>query len=602
MIKKYNYILVLISSTCLLLFLVVAVNAQPADWRNVKYGSPIYTNGYCDQPYVVVLDNGNWLCVFTTNTGHEGSGGQHIVSCTSADKGKSWSTPVKIEDPGNESASWAMPYLTDYGRVYVFYNYNGDKIHELNGNKNIREDMLGWYCYKYSDDHGSTWSRRYRLDVPKTAADLNNDWDGEVQIMWGIGKPVDMDGGMMFGFTKIRQYMLNNSEGWFFRCDNINTEKDIEKLKWTMLPDSQNGLKNDLLGPINAEQNIFQMNNSSIYCIYRTISGHPAESYSFDGGKTWTTPCVPKYENGIELKNPRACPRIWKCKNGKYLFWYHNHGGWNFNGRNPAWISGGIEREGKILWSQPEILLYEEETGVRMSYPDLVEQNGKYWITETNKENARCHEIPAYFFDMIWTQFERSSLTIENLLYEWTEETLKPESTINPISEIENQFNKGFTLDLRLELGDLVTGQVILKAKSKNGKTVELRTSEYGSVEIELMDGNNSDTWNSDPGLIPAYGSHCISVTVDNGPKIIQFVIDGIVCNGRDFRQYGWGRFKVNMEDFGFDNIEIGRLLEGQLRPKGRLTNLRVYNRPLMNTELIGNHKNYLNQKTNAPK
>ena len=602
MIKKHNYILVLISSTCLLLFLVVVVNAQPTDWRNVKYGSPIYTNGYCDQPYVVVLDNGNWLCVFTTNTGHEGSGGQHIVSCTSADKGKSWSTPVKIEEPGKESASWAMPYLTDYGRVYVFYNFNGDKIHELNGSKNIREDMLGWYCYKYSEDQGRTWSQRYRLDVPKTAADLNNDWDGEVQIMWGIGKPVDMDGGMMFGFTKIRQYMLNNSEGWFFRCDNINTEKDIEKLKWTMLPDSQNGLKNDLLGPINAEQNIFQMNNSSIYCIYRTISGHPAESYSFDGGKTWTTPCVPKYENGIELKNPRACPRIWKCKNGKYLFWYHNHGGWNFNGRNPAWISGGIERDGKILWSQPEILLYEEEIGVRMSYPDLVEQNGKYWITETNKENARCHEIPAHFFDMIWTQFERTSVTRENLVYEWTRERLKPKSILNTSTKIKNQFQKGFTLDLRMELEDLAIGQVILKAKSKNGKTVELRTSEYGSVEIVLMDGNNSDSWNSDPGLIPAFGKHCVSVTVDNGPKIIQFVVDGIVCNGRDFRQYGWGRFKINMEDFEFDNIEIGELLEGQLRPKGRLTNLRVYNRPLMNTELIGNHKNFINQKSNIKK
>lgn len=592
--KKVKNISIVLITICLSLLLITPMDAQSSDWRNVKHGSQIYTNGYCDQPYVVVLNNGTWLCVFTTNAGHEGTGGQHIVCCTSKDKGKFWSDPVKIEEPGKESASWSMPYLTDYGRVYVFYDYNGDKIHELNGKKNIREDMLGWYCYKYSEDEGKTWSKRYRLDVRKTTADLNNDWKGEVQIMWGIGKPVDVDNGMMFAFTKIGKYMIDCSEGWFFRCDNINTEKDPEKLKWVMLPESQNGLKNETLGPINAEQNVFQMHNGTIYCMYRTISGYPAESYSYDGGKTWTMPGVPVYENGIELKNPRACPRIWKCKNGKYLFWYHNNGGWNFNGRNPAWISGGIEKDGKILWGQPEILLYEDEIGIRMSYPDLIEQDGKYWITETNKENARCHEIPEDFFNMIWSQPERKIITTEGLLKEWSEKELITEATLHLPSKNQYDFQRGFTLDFRIELGDLDPGQVILSVRSENGKQIELRTGEYGSVEIVLKDGNNSDSWNSDPGLINAYGEHCVSVIVDNGPKIIQFVIDGIVCNGRDFRQFGWSRFVANMEDFNFDNIDVGELASGQIRPKGRLTNLRIYNRPLMNTELIGNHRNFM--------
>ena len=601
MIGKSRIFLIAISSICILLFSTTLTNAQPSDWRNVKHGYPIYTNGYCDQPYVVVLDNGTWLCVFTTNEGHEGSGGQHIVSCTSENQGKTWSVPVKIEEPRKESASWAMPYLTDYGRVYVFYNYNGDKIHELKGKK-IREDMIGWYCYKYSEDEGKTWSQRYRLDVPKTAADMHNDWNGEVQIMWGIGKPVDVEEGMMFAFTKIRKYMLDYSEGWFFRCDNINTEKDPKKLKWVMLPESQNGLKNEALGPINAEQNIFQMQNGSIYCMHRTISGYPAESYSSDGGKTWTLPQPPIYENGIELKTPRACPRIWKCENGKYLFWYHNHGGWNFDSRNPAWISGGIEKNGKIVWSQPEILLYEEEIGIRMSYPDLIEQGGKYWITETNKENARCHAIPDDFFNMIWSQFERDSIAEENLLVEWAQKDLKPDTILSLSSKEQIEFRRGFTLDFRLTLSDLASGQVILSAVSENNKKIELRTSEYGSVEITMSDDLYTDSWNSDPGLINAYDEHCISIIVDNGPKIIQFVVDGIVCNGRDFRQFGWSRFKANMGDFDFDNIKIGKLTKGALRPYGKLNNLRIYNRPLMNTELIGNHKNFRNKKANAKK
>lgn len=577
---------------------------QMDDWRNVKYGYPIYTNGYCDQPYVVVLENGKWLCVFTTNAGHEGTGGQHIVSSLSEDQGKTWSDPVQIEKPGTESASWAMPYLTEYGRVYVFYDYNGDKIHELKGDydypnfdrNNIREDMLGWYCYKYTDDEGKSWSERYRLDVRKTEVDLSNNWQGEVQIMWGIGKPVDVDEGMMFAFTKIRQYMLDYSEGWFFRCDNINRVRNPKKLEWSMLPDGQTGLKNEKYGPINAEQNIFQMNNGTIYCMHRTISGHPLEAYSYDGGKSWTLPEVPMYENGIKLKNPRACPRIWKCKNGKYLFWYHNNGSWNFTSRNPAWISGGIEKDGKIIWSQPEILFYEENPDVRMSYPDLIEQDGNYWITETNKVNARCHSVPADFLNLIWTQFEIKSKTTENLIAEWNEKELKFNSDLKIPETHEIDWKKGFTIDFMIELGDLAPGQLILASQSKNGKTVKIQTDEYGSVRIILSDGINTDYWNSDPGLIPAYGEHCISVTVDNGPKIIQFVVDGTVCNGRDFRQYGWGRYKVNMEDFSFDAIQTGELARGMIRPPGRLTNLRIYNRPLMNTELIGNHRNFMNE------
>jgi hypothetical protein len=566
-----------------------AVSAQVTDWRNVKNGHLISSNGYCDQPYVVVLPDRKWLVVFTTNEGHEGSGGQHIVSSISVDQGKTWSKPVQIEHPGAESASWAMPYLTTYGRVYVFYDYNGDKIHELNGKKNIREDMLGWYCYKYSDDGGLTWSERHRLDVPNKPVDRRNDWNGKYQIQWGIGKPVDVDKGMMFAFSKIGKYLLYDTEGWFFRCDNINTEKDQAKLKWVMLPEGETGVKNEKLSPTNEEQNIFQMNDGALYCMERTISGHPAEAYSRDGGKTWTTPQVPKYLDGIEMKNPRACPRIWKCKNGKYLFWYHNNGSWNFKSRNPAWVSGGIEKDGKIIWSQPEILLYEEEIEKRMSYPDLIEQDGKYWITETNKEEAKCNEVPTSFLNALWSQFELSTVAEKDLVKQWTADELRPNSVLQAP---QSDYQRGFTLDAAIDLEDLAAGQKIAFIKSTNGKTVELRTGEYGSVEVVLSDGVHTDAWHSDPGLIPAYGTHAVTVIVDNGPKIIQFVVDGTVCNGRDFRQYGWGTFTSNMGDMRFDQISLGQLSEGQNRPAGKLSLLRLYNRPLMNTEAIGNYRN----------
>jgi hypothetical protein len=318
--------------------------------------------------------------------------------------------------------------------------------------------------------------------------------------------------------------------------------------------------------------------------MHRTIAGHPAESYSFDKGRSWTLPQVPRYENGFELKNPRACPRIWKCKNGKYLFWYHNNGGWDYGRRNPAWISGGIERDGKIIWGQPEILLYEEEVNIRMSYPDLIEQDGKYWITETNKKDARCHLIPQDFLNKIWSQFDVNSLTGEGLKGEWKEDNLKPKSVLNVPTTSANEYARGFTFDFKLELDDLTAGQVIFSTKTSNGKSVVLQTGDYGSIEIILSDGAQTSKWNSDPGLIKAFGVHDIAVTVDNGPRIIQFIVNGNICNGRDFRQYGWTNYKSNIEDIDFNELVIERY-------RGRLKNLRIYNRPLMNTELIGNHR-----------
>jgi len=437
-----------------------------------------------------------------------------------------------------------------------------------------------------------SYSFRYRLPVRKTNVDYQNDWNGEVQILWGIGKPVDVNEGMMFAFTKIGKYMLENSEGWFFRCDNINSEKDPEKLNWIMLPDGEEGLKNlQLFGPINAEHNIFQMNSGDIYCMYRTISGHPAESYSSDLGASWSLPAIPQNYTGRNMKNPRACPRIWKCKNGNYLFWYHNHGGWNFNDRNPAWISGGIEKNGKILWSQPEILFYEEDPSVRMSYPDLIEVGSRYWITETNKEHGRCHKVPASFLETLWSQFELATVAEKGLVYNITREKLGPGKTI-PVSGLPAlNVPGGITLDMQVEIQDLAPGQLIVSNMDDEGKGFKIETGDYGSIALSYSDGTYSGNWNSDRGLIKAYGKTQVGIVLDNEPGIIQFVVNGIVCDGGSYRQFGWGRFDRETGDVFNGDWTFSELAPGQIRPTGMLNSLRIYNRAVMNTELIGNHR-----------
>ncbi|MBX6314992.1 MAG: hypothetical protein IRY99_19065, partial [Isosphaeraceae bacterium] len=42
-----------------------------ADPRNLAGGAVIPDEGYCDQPYVVITKDGNWLCTLTTGKGVE---------------------------------------------------------------------------------------------------------------------------------------------------------------------------------------------------------------------------------------------------------------------------------------------------------------------------------------------------------------------------------------------------------------------------------------------------------------------------------------------------------------------------------------------------
>ena len=73
------------------LLLALLTPTSDQDPRNIRNGLVIPDEGYCDQPYVVVLPDGAWLCVMTTGSSHEGQDGQHVVSLRSSDRGRSWS-------------------------------------------------------------------------------------------------------------------------------------------------------------------------------------------------------------------------------------------------------------------------------------------------------------------------------------------------------------------------------------------------------------------------------------------------------------------------------------------------------------------------------
>lgn len=389
---------------------------QPVPPVDIASGREIPSEGYCDQPYVVTRPSGEWLCTMTTGRAREGSRGQHVVAIRTGDRGRTWSEPVDIEPADGPEASWVMPFITPSGRVYAFYTYNAADLREVIADTEYarhRVDTLGEYAFRYSDDGGRTWSPRHVIPVRETAIDRANPYGGRVRFFWGVGKPVDVGGAMMLGFAKVGRFgegFMAESEGWFLRCENILTETDPDRLRWQTLPEGDRGLRSPG-GPVADEANLTSLSDGSLFCTYRTTDGHPCHAYSRDGGRTWTPPeYMTTHPGGPKVPHPRAANLVRRLDGGpwagRFVYWFHNHGGRGYEGRNPAWMMGGVERDsprGKVIhWGRPVAMLYDRDPSVRISYPDFVWDDGRLYITETQKTVARVHEIPEGLLASLW--------------------------------------------------------------------------------------------------------------------------------------------------------------------------------------------------------
>jgi len=596
------------------------------DWRHIQRGKVIPDLSYSDQPFIVKTDDGAWLCCLTTGAGHEGQSGQIVITQRSVDQGRTWEDMVHVEPARGPEASYAVMLKVPSGRVYIFYNHNTDNLRKAKaddppyrGGWCSRVDSLGYYVFKYSDDHGKTWSaKRYPIPVREFEIDRNNPYQGEVRYFWNVGKPFVLDGRGYVSLHKVGGLgvgFFTSNEGVLLMSENILTETDPEKIRWQTLPDGEIGLRTPPGGgPVAAEHSYSLLSDGSIYCVYRTIDGHPVNCYSRDGGHTWEPPQYKRYADGRLMKHPRAANFAWRCSNGKFLYWFHNHGGrfirehpqrasMAYNDRNPVWLCGGLEADspsGKVIrWTQPEILIYDDDPFVRMSYPDLVEQSGQYYVTETQKDVARVHRIDPQLLDLLWRQFDLKEVATKGLVLSLDETNgeVPGSAKMPPLPRfVERDRNRkdygtkdlrtGFSLDVWLELKSLEPGQVLVDNRTEAGKGLALGTTEDRTIEIVLNDGRTENRWDCDPCLIEADTLHHLVVTVDGGPKIVTFVVDGRFCDGADHRQFGWGRFSFHLRDvIGTNALRIGPDLKGQVR------SLRIYDRCLLTSEAIGNYR-----------
>jgi hypothetical protein len=637
---------------------------QP-DPRNLSQGREIPVENYCDQPYVIRTSDGAWLCTLTTGPGKEGHPGQHVICMRSTDQGRTWGERVDLEPADGPESSYSVLLQTPAGRVYCFYNHNTDNVREIvgdeayyHGRRETRVDSLGYFVFKYSDDQGRTWSQqRHVVPIRAFAIDRENPYGGNIRFGWNVGKAFVLREAAYVPFHKVGSFgegLFSRSEGVLLRSDNLLTERDPARIRWETLPDGDIGLRAPAGGgPIAEEQSCVPLSDGSLYCIYRTIAGSPAFSISRDGGHTWSQPRFLAYADGRSVRHPRAANFVWKCANGKYLYWFHNNG-WNgYNNlqgsgsRNVAWLSGGVERDGGIAWSQPETVLYGEDFFQGPSYPDLIEEDGRYFLTETQKTVARVHELDRGLLESLWSQLEAGGcgLTRDGLLLELpgivpacnqtvaaaagrgeadprpaaaaTEcGTADPRPSVSakatadkpaaatecgataampPLPEFVTRdywakgpgrvdLNGGFSLELVVQLDSLAEGQVLLDSRDAAGAGLALVTTARGTLELLMHDGRGECRWDCDPGAIRPGARHHVVVSIDGGPRLIQFLIDGRLCDGAGRRMYGWGRFSpVLRHANGAPQVRIAPRLQG------KIWKLRIYGRCLHTGEAVAN-------------
>ena len=258
--------------------------------------------------------------------------------------------------------------------------------------------------------------------------------------------------------------------------------------------------------------------------------------------------------------------------------------------------------EGKVIrWSQPEIVLYDDDPYIRMSYPDLVEEGGKYFLTETQKDVARVHPIDPELLEGLWSQLADPRPATEGVLLAL------------PAA--------GQPMPAQVALPALPAFTARDSARADYG-TKDLRAGLFGGTvaEVEFPGRRASAAGQSHAGrqgLLPADGGrrrrgnraqrraqrkplglairacsrpgkrHHVVVIVDGGPKIITLRRRRAAVRRRRLRGSSAGAVSIRISAAP----AATRRCASAAGIQGEIESLRIYRRALRTSEAIGNSR-----------
>lgn len=456
-----------------------ARHAPPADPRRFENGEFLFTNGYIDQPYTVVCEDGSWLTVVTTSNFSEASGDFFLLTTRSRDEGRTWSRPVAvIEPPTFYRPAWATLMRGPGKRVFCFYNV-----------KESRGDTRGRlrFCYRWSDDHGATWSDA-RGEIPLER--LDHEAPEVSPNGWSVCPPFHRDGKVYLTFTRFVPPGRSEGRGFLFRSPDLLTAAHPAAATWERLPQDHRGLRNDEVESSCQEEHIVVplAAPGHLYAVWRTGSGVALEACSRDDGATWTpgTPVRFAGGDGDLLRQPLACMLPARLRDGRFVLWFHNASGPERGKpslpRDVAWASLGEERDGRLYWSQPEVISYGYDLPANhlgLSYPGVIEHEAGVSFLCTDKMTARRLLFPRDTIDAMRRQLAAGACAP-------LEGCIEVEPGSGPVA----RSRSGFTLELSFTHRPSRAGRDLVTLRDEGGARVGGIAIPAGSdhLECELVD------------------------------------------------------------------------------------------------------------------
>jgi hypothetical protein len=256
-------------------------------------------------------------------------------------------------------------------------------------------------------------------------------------------------------------------------------------------------------------------------------------------------------------------------------------------------LSAGQLKEGRLRWSQPELVAYVDGGLKGCSYPDLIEEGGRCSVFSTQKSECRVMEIEPELLEGLWSQgsLKRvATLELATNVQDCASITSVAAPKIAPLcgdlqhGSSARTFNPGgLTIEAVTRFDDLAPDQILLDSRDNSGRGWVLRSSDHQTLRFEMCDGINAAYWDCDSGLLKPNTLHDVAVVVDGFSKTICFVVDGVLCDGGARRPYGYGRFSSSFKD-----ISGGKVLR-LAGHDGNLKQIRIYTRALRISELVGN-------------
>ena len=223
--------------------------------------------------------------------------------------------------------------------------------------------------------------------------------------------------------------------------------------------------------------------------------------------------------------------------------------GFGYDSRNPAWIRGGVEVAGAIHWSEPEILLSDRDPGQRISYADVVEDDGDLFITATEKTQARVHRIDPDLIAGLFDPRRDGSGLLLDLAGPDTGADLPP---LPPLED------GGLSVLCRIAPGNERTPGVLFAAHGADGQGLRVRLETDGRCRLELCGtlrappgglregcGMAMQAWDTS---LPLPVEACsVAFLVDGRARVWSVLVDGRFDDGGAHRAYGWTRLQPGL-------------------------------------------------------